>query len=270
MPVPARYFVSCCRRFPGRRCLGVVCRARPSCWRCNVLLSSPARHAQVAGLNRLHARLASPHPGVGPQGTLAVLKDPRTRRACCCFAGHPVPDIRVCGDLDLNNVPYAVLDRRSASSGDLLAKLDGSGVFHRVANLDRRPDMRRNRRAAWYWSCRSPGLRAAAGIGRARRGASDRRRPELKHGRPRWAMSVSSSGLQCRLAGGHGEAGPAISVDARPGTIRTSRRGGSSSQPDCHAHADSGLLLTAMSVVREREDGTLRSAAGDTIPPRRS
>jgi ABC-2 type transport system permease protein len=37
---------------------------------------------------------------------------------------------------DLNDVPYAVLDRdRSAASRDLLARLDGSGVFHRVADL---------------------------------------------------------------------------------------------------------------------------------------
>ena len=34
---------------------------------------------------------------------------------------------------DLNDVPYAVLDQdRSAASRDFLARLDGSGVFHRV------------------------------------------------------------------------------------------------------------------------------------------
>ena len=37
---------------------------------------------------------------------------------------------------DLNHVPYAVLDQdRSAASHELLARLDGSGVFHRVADL---------------------------------------------------------------------------------------------------------------------------------------
>ena len=45
---------------------------------------------------------------------------------------------------DLNDVPYAVFDQdRSAASQKLLAALDGSGVFHRVANLERAADMRR-------------------------------------------------------------------------------------------------------------------------------
>ena len=37
---------------------------------------------------------------------------------------------------DLNDVPYAVLDQdRSPASRDLLARLDGSRIFRRVANL---------------------------------------------------------------------------------------------------------------------------------------
>ena len=39
---------------------------------------------------------------------------------------------------DLNNVPYAVLDHdHSAASMALVAKLDGSGTFTRVATLQR-------------------------------------------------------------------------------------------------------------------------------------
>jgi ABC-2 type transport system permease protein len=45
---------------------------------------------------------------------------------------------------DLNNVPYAAFDQdHSAASSALLAKLDGSGVFHRVANLTGPEEMRR-------------------------------------------------------------------------------------------------------------------------------
>ena len=68
---------------------------------------------------------------------LAVLMDPRARFSLL------IPPILQClifgyaASYDLNDVPYAVLDQdRSAASRELLAGLDGSGVFHRMANLD--------------------------------------------------------------------------------------------------------------------------------------
>jgi len=68
---------------------------------------------------------------------IAVLKDPRARFSIL------IPPILQCliygyaASYDLTDVPYAVLDQdRSAASHELLAGLDGSGVFHRVANLD--------------------------------------------------------------------------------------------------------------------------------------
>jgi ABC-2 type transport system permease protein len=68
---------------------------------------------------------------------LAILKDPRSRITLF------VPPIMQClifgyaATLDLNNVPYAAIDQdRTAASHELLARLDGSGVFRRVANLD--------------------------------------------------------------------------------------------------------------------------------------
>jgi ABC-2 type transport system permease protein len=73
---------------------------------------------------------------------LAVLKDRRSRLSLL------VPPIVQClifgyaATYDLTNVPYAVLDQaRSPASQELLAGLDGSGVFHRVANLDRASDI---------------------------------------------------------------------------------------------------------------------------------
>ena len=75
---------------------------------------------------------------------LAVLKDPRTRLSII------LPPILQCliygyvATYDLNAVSYAVFDKdRSAVSRELLAGLDGSGVFQRVANLNREADLRR-------------------------------------------------------------------------------------------------------------------------------
>jgi ABC-2 type transport system permease protein len=73
---------------------------------------------------------------------LAVLKDPRSRFSLlippmlqCLIFGYAAT-------YDLHVVPYAVLDHdRSAASYELLARLDGSGVFRRVANLGRATDV---------------------------------------------------------------------------------------------------------------------------------
>jgi ABC-2 type transport system permease protein len=74
---------------------------------------------------------------------LAILKDPRGRFTLF------VPPIIQCliygyvATYDLNDVPYAVLDQdRSAASRELLARFDGSGVFRRVADLYRAADLK--------------------------------------------------------------------------------------------------------------------------------
>src|ERR1019366_2133882 len=75
---------------------------------------------------------------------LAVLKDARTRNMLLL---QPVLQCLLFGyaaTLDLSNVPYAAFDRdRSTASSALLAKLEGSGVFHRIANLTDAADMQR-------------------------------------------------------------------------------------------------------------------------------
>jgi ABC-2 type transport system permease protein len=72
---------------------------------------------------------------------LAILKDPRGR------ASVLIPPIVQCivfaytATYDLNDVPYVVIDRdRSAASRELLAGLGGSGVFRRVADVERIAD----------------------------------------------------------------------------------------------------------------------------------
>ena len=75
---------------------------------------------------------------------LAILKDPRTRLSIV------LPPIMQCliygyvATYDLNDITYAVLDKdRSAVSRELLAGLDGSGVFRRVADLQRPSEIAR-------------------------------------------------------------------------------------------------------------------------------
>jgi pyoluteorin transport system permease protein len=73
----------------------------------------------------------------------AILSDPRSRVSLFL---PPVLQSLIFGyaaTYDLSNVPYAVLDQdRSAASRDLLAALDGSGVFHRIAQLYREADIK--------------------------------------------------------------------------------------------------------------------------------
>jgi ABC-2 type transport system permease protein len=74
---------------------------------------------------------------------LAILKDPRGR---AIIVGPPIIQCFLFGyaaTYDLTHIPYAVLDQdRSATSAALLARLDGTGVFRRVANLDRAADLK--------------------------------------------------------------------------------------------------------------------------------
>lgn len=74
---------------------------------------------------------------------LAIFKDPRSRYSLL------IPPVLQCliygyvATYDLNDIPYAVFDQdRSAASQKLLAELDGSGVFRRVGNIHRAAEIR--------------------------------------------------------------------------------------------------------------------------------
>ena len=75
---------------------------------------------------------------------LAVLKDKRSRMSLLI---PPVLQALIFGyaaTYDLNQVPYAVLNQdRTAAASELLAHLDGSRVFQRVAELTRYDDIAR-------------------------------------------------------------------------------------------------------------------------------
>jgi ABC-2 type transport system permease protein len=75
---------------------------------------------------------------------LALFRDPRSRAILFL---PPLLQSFLFGyaaTYDLNHVGYAIYDQdRSAASQDLLARLDGSGVFDRVATIERESDIAR-------------------------------------------------------------------------------------------------------------------------------
>ena len=74
---------------------------------------------------------------------LAVLKDPRARVSLLI---PPIVQSLIFGyaaTYDLNHVPYAVLDRdRSAASAQLLADVEGNRAFQKIADLSRIADVK--------------------------------------------------------------------------------------------------------------------------------
>ncbi|MDR3480159.1 MAG: ABC transporter permease [Burkholderiaceae bacterium] len=192
---------------------------------------------------------------------LAVLKDPRSRFIIfvppmlqCLIFGYAA-------SLDLNSVPYAVLDQdHSAASFALLARLDGSGVFRRQADLARATDI-----ADWIDSGRALLViqidqnferRLQSGQSAPIEVAADGRNSNTAGTALGYLGSVVerfNNDWQSR----HGHASPTVSVvmrawynptlDSRwsmiPSLVGTITMMGT-------------IMLTALSVAREREQGT--------------
>jgi ABC-2 type transport system permease protein len=74
---------------------------------------------------------------------LALLRDPRSRAILFAPAIVQTLIFGYAASFDLNHAPYAVVDEdRSAASRELLARFDGSVVFERVADLRLAADLR--------------------------------------------------------------------------------------------------------------------------------
>lgn len=214
---------------------------------------------------------------------LAVLKEKRSRVSLF------VPPIVQCllfgyaATYDLNHVPYVALDRdHSAASTALLARFDGSGVFRRVANLVRVGDMRdavENGHALLaiqidadferrLWAGEAAGVQIVA----------DGRNSNTAGTALRYAREVVNT-FAADWRAAHGGAGPSIQVVGHAWYNRNL---------ESRWHFVPGmiavltmlqtLLLTAMSVAREREQGTfdqllvtpfrpLEIMVGKAIPP---
>jgi ABC-2 type transport system permease protein len=192
---------------------------------------------------------------------LAVLKDGRTRNMLMI---QPVLQCLLFGyaaTLDLNNVPYAVLDRdRSTASSALLAKLDGSGVFHRVANLTQADQMKPliDTRTALVVLQIAPDFqrRLSAGEDSPVQVIADGRNSNTA-GAALGYVGAAISAFNADWRSDHGLAPPPVQVNARawynanletrwnliPALVGT-------------ITLMSTMMLSALSVAREREEGT--------------
>ncbi|HUI61869.1 MAG TPA: ABC transporter permease [Steroidobacteraceae bacterium] len=192
---------------------------------------------------------------------LAVLKD---RRARTSLLVPPIVQGLVFGyaaTYDLNHVPYAVLDQsRSVASRQLLAALDGSGVFERVADVQRADDIRElidSRKALLVVQIGQDfERRLASGAGAAVQVIADGRNSNTAATASGYVNSaVAAFNSRWRLD--HALPGPVVRITNRawfnpnletrwnmlPGMIGT-------------LTLIQTMMLTAMSVAREREQGT--------------
>ncbi len=192
---------------------------------------------------------------------LAVLKDRRARNSLllapilqCLLFGYAAT-------YDLNHVPYAVLDQdHGEAARDLLATLDGTGLFERVANLDRQSDVR-----AWIDARRALlvvqipadfSRRLHSGAGADVQVIADGRNSNTAGTALAYVQSAMD-GFNTGWRADHGLPSPPVTIEARawynpnlmtrwnmiPGLIGT-------------LTMIQTLMLAAMSVAREREQGT--------------
>ncbi|MGA2017234.1 MAG: ABC transporter permease [Opitutaceae bacterium] len=192
---------------------------------------------------------------------LAVLKDPRSRTIIFL---PPILQSLLFGyaaSFDLNSVPYAVLDQdHSAASAALLSRLDGSGVFHRQADLARAGDI-------------SALINSSRALLVIQIGQDFER--HLVMGEPA-LVQVVADGRNSNTAGtamgyfgnvvdefnadwrsGHGQAGPPVQIVMRSWyNPNLDSRWGMVPSLIGTLTLVGAMMLTAMSVAREREQGT--------------
>jgi ABC-2 type transport system permease protein len=192
---------------------------------------------------------------------LAMLKVPRGRAVLfvppalqCLVFGYAV-------NYDLNRVAYAAYDHdRSAASSELLASLDGSGVFYRVANLDRAAQVKSiidDRRVLLVIQLNQDfERRLLAGESATVQAIADGRNSNTAGTALNYLDTIVDS-FNSQWWAAHGGAGPPLRVTSRAWynwNLET-RRSILPSLVGTLTLAEI-LLMTAMSIAREKEEGT--------------
>ena len=172
-----------------------------------------------------------------------------------------MPDLWVCSDIRSDRCPLCrARPGPEPASHDLLARLDGSGVFHCVGYLNRADDLRTaiNEQRAVVALQVGQDFERRLNLGLSSRRPGDCRRTQFQHGGTALGyVSTIVESFNADWQSAHGIAIPPVSVVSRtwynpnletrwtmvPSLI------GTLTLLQC-------LLLTAMSVAREREQGT--------------
>jgi pyoluteorin transport system permease protein len=203
---------------------------------------------------------------------LALVNDPRSRVILFLPALLQSLLFGYAATFDLNHVPYAVYDQdRGAAATALLARLDGSGAFERIANIDRAADVKDlidSRRALLVVAIGPDFQRRLESGGTADLQVIADGRNSNTAGTALSYVGAIVDAFNADWRRTHGQAGPPIEVIVRawyngnletrwnmiPGLIGT-------------ITLLQTLLLTALSVAREREDGTFDQLLVTPIRP---
>ncbi|MCI5077669.1 ABC transporter permease [Oricola sp.] len=203
---------------------------------------------------------------------LALVRDPRSR---VILFVPPLLQSMLFGyaaTFDLNHAPYAIYDEdRSAASGDLVARLEGSGVFERVATIQRSSDIARliDDRDALLVVHIGPDFarKLSAGQKTDIQVIADGRNSNTA-GTAVAYVSAIVDGFNADWRAAHGMVDPPVTANVRAwynGNLETSWN----MIPGLIGTITmlQVLMLTALSVAREREDGTFDQLLVTPIRP---
>lgn len=192
---------------------------------------------------------------------LAILKDKTARALLLVPAVVQTFLFGYASTYDLSNVPYAVLDRsRGDAATELIARLDGTGIFHRVATLRTQQEIRDiiDSQEALMVVQFDPLFEPRLNEGEAApvQLIVDARNSNTANSAVGYFTAIVA-GFNADWQARHGGAGPALTVQTR---------GWYNPNLDSRWHFLPGLIaslsmlqtlmLTALSVAREREQGT--------------